>query len=452
MKITPYSKNAKKHPKEQIEKIANSIREFGFNQPIVVDKNGVIIVGHGRFEAGKFLGMKQEDMPIKVVDLTEEQAKSYRLADNKLNESDWDMDLVLEELAELSIPMIELSGFDPDLLTKEEQVEELKRSLQEDYIVPPFSIWDTKQAYWQNRKKDWIKFIGDSGEGRDEALLGEGLNKLARMQSEDTSLTGTSIFDPVVAELSYKWFCPEKGDILDPFSGGHVRGTVAGFLGYGYTGIDLSKKQIDVNKRKVKELEVKAEYIHGNSKDLDKLVKGTKDFIFSCPPYYDLEEYNDGEGDLSMMATYEDFIKDYREIIKKAVDKLKDNRFAVWVVGDVRDKDGYYYGFVNDTIKAFTDAGMKLYNEIILANAIATAPMRARRPFDSNRKVTKVHQNILCFYKGDGDQVPEFYGKLPKIEKAHGNVMVFYKGDIEEIKKNYKVISKDEIDFGVDGE
>jgi len=121
MKITPYILNAKKHPKKQVEQVANSIKEFGMNQPIVVDKQGVIIVGHGRYEALQSLGMEIKDEYIKVVDLTEEQAKAYRLADNKLNESDWDMNLVMEELKGLSEDMLELTGFDSDLIIEADE-------------------------------------------------------------------------------------------------------------------------------------------------------------------------------------------------------------------------------------------------------------------------------------------------------------------------------------------
>lgn len=113
-KIFPYEKNAKKHKNKQIDQVANSIQEFGFNQPIVVDKSGVIIVGHARHAAAKKLGLKT--VPVLAVDMTEEQAKSYRLADNKLNESDWDMDLVIAELKEMDLKMVDLSGFDRDLL------------------------------------------------------------------------------------------------------------------------------------------------------------------------------------------------------------------------------------------------------------------------------------------------------------------------------------------------
>lgn len=108
-KLTPYGKNAKKHPKKQIEQVAASIKEFGFRQPIVTDKDMVLIVGHGRLEAAKLLGLKE--VPVVIADLTEEQAKAYRLADNKLNETEWDMDLVLEELTLMSDDMVELTGF-----------------------------------------------------------------------------------------------------------------------------------------------------------------------------------------------------------------------------------------------------------------------------------------------------------------------------------------------------
>jgi DNA modification methylase len=114
LKIKPYHKNAKKHPTKQIEAIAKSIKEYGFNQPIVVDKDNVIIVGHGRYEAAKALGMT--DIPVIQVQLTEEQAKAYRLADNKLNESEWEMEKVIDELKGMSDEMVDLTGFDRDLL------------------------------------------------------------------------------------------------------------------------------------------------------------------------------------------------------------------------------------------------------------------------------------------------------------------------------------------------
>lgn len=106
--IKAYAKNAKKHPEEQIKAIANSIKEFGFRQPLVLDKNMEIIVGHGRLAAAKLLGMTT--VPVVMADdLTEEQVKAFRLADNKTNESDWDFGLLAEEISDL--PGLDMTDF-----------------------------------------------------------------------------------------------------------------------------------------------------------------------------------------------------------------------------------------------------------------------------------------------------------------------------------------------------
>lgn len=106
--IKAYAKNAKKHPEEQVKAIANSIREFGFRQPLVLDKNMEIIVGHGRLAAAKLLGIAS--VPVVMADdLTDEQVKAFRLADNKTNESDWDFDLLAEEIGNL--PNLDLTDF-----------------------------------------------------------------------------------------------------------------------------------------------------------------------------------------------------------------------------------------------------------------------------------------------------------------------------------------------------
>lgn len=106
--ITPYDKNAKKHDKRQIANVAESIRQYGFVQPVVIDRDGVIVIGHCRAEAAKKLGMKTVPC-VCVDDLTPEQVNALRLVDNKSNESAWDLDLLAEELPEL-----DLSAFDFD--------------------------------------------------------------------------------------------------------------------------------------------------------------------------------------------------------------------------------------------------------------------------------------------------------------------------------------------------
>lgn len=102
--LIPYSGNAKKHPAEQVRLIANSIREFGFQQPIVVDKDNVVVIGHGRLLAAKRLKMAEVPV-VKVENLSEDQIKALRLADNSVAESEWNLDLLAEEIADIDLDM-----------------------------------------------------------------------------------------------------------------------------------------------------------------------------------------------------------------------------------------------------------------------------------------------------------------------------------------------------------
>lgn len=147
------------------------------------------------------------------------------------------------------------------------------------------------------------------------------------------------------------------------------------------------------------------QWIEGDSSKIDDLLDEDEQFdlVFSCPPYADLERYSDMPEDLSTME-YEEFLTAYREIIRLAVSRLRPNRFACFVVGEVRDKSGAYRGFVPDTIRAFQDAGAAFYNEMILINCVGSLAIRAGKQFGASRKVGKTHQNILVFCKGDGKQ------------------------------------------------
>ena len=131
--IKPYEKNAKKHDKTQIANVAESINRFGFAQPLVVDKDNVLIIGHCRLLAAKQLKLKEVPV-VKMEDLTEEQVKQLRLLDNKLNESDWDIELLQEEVGEL-----DFDGFDLDWgFSLEEEVEIIEDEAPEpDYETEP---------------------------------------------------------------------------------------------------------------------------------------------------------------------------------------------------------------------------------------------------------------------------------------------------------------------------
>jgi DNA modification methylase len=271
--------------------------------------------------------------------------------------------------------------------------------LRDQFIEPPFSVLDTKSGNWQRRKKLWSQLGIKSEIGRNATTFNS-KGKTNMFAGKEVKMNDTSIFDPALCEVLYKWFCHENGKILDPFAGGSVRGIVANKLGYKYTGIDIRQEQIDSNREQalqILDINNQPNWYVGDSNEILNNFNNDFDFIFSCPPYADLEVYSDLEGDISNME-YNNFLKAYESIIKKSCELLKKDSLACFVVGEVRDKKGNYIGFVPDTIKAFEKCGMKFYNEAILLNAIGTAMMRANGNMKS-KKLVKVHQNILIFKK-----------------------------------------------------
>lgn len=239
--------------------------------------------------------------------------------------------------------------------------------------------------------------------------------EIANYDGADRTITGTSIFDPVLCELAYRWFSPPGGLVLDPFAGGSVRGIVAAKLGRRYLGVDLRAEQIAANIAQGDAICSEGErpvWIEGDSRNIETLAAGAEaDFIFSCPPYADLEVYSDDPRDLSTLG-YAEFRPAYFEIIAKACALLKQDRFACFVVGDVRDKRGAYYDFVGDTVQAFRDAGLDYYNEAILVTAVGSLPIRAGKQFASGRKLGKTHQNVLVFLKGNAKRAVAALGEV----------------------------------------
>jgi len=288
-----------------------------------------------------------------------------------------------------------------DLFGDEIIVDEL---LRDKFIEPPFSVLDTKTASWQQRKRIWVSRGLKSEIGRSATAINSGTDlyrDISKNINYDNKDNYVSVFDPALCEIIYRWFCPENGKILDPFAGGSVRGIVANYLGFKYTGIDIRQEQIDSNREQGLDiLDVNNQpnwYVGDSNELLDSKWNDDFDLVFSCPPYADLEVYSDLDGDISNKP-YSEFLSLYESIIGKSCKLLKKGGYVCFVVGEVRDKNGYYIGFVPDTIRAFEKCGMKFYNEAILLNPVASASMRANGNMKTE-KLVKIHQNVLVFKK-----------------------------------------------------
>ncbi len=287
--------------------------------------------------------------------------------------------------------------------------------LAESFVMPPFSVLDARSGDWQERKRAWLSLGIESEIGRATELQPTGKSSVyggtsswaeqrGGAKTEDGTTGGASVFDPVLAELAYRWWCPEGGQILDPFAGGSVRGVIAGLLGFKYWGCDLRAEQIQANQQQKAKIcpDAAVEWECGDCLALFAEGRPPRwaDFVFTCPPYGDLERYSADPRDLSTME-YRTFIEAWARVFALCEFRLKPNRFMAVVIGDFRDdRFEFYRGFVADTVTVARLAGLSLYNDAVLVTPVGSLCLRAPLQFPPTRKLGKSHQNVLVFAKG----------------------------------------------------
>lgn len=327
--LVRYERNARTHSAAQVEQLKASLRRFGWTNPALVAGDD-LLAGHGRLEAATQLWAAGESIrhcPVAgevptgdLSHLSADERRAYILADNKLAENaGWDVDLLAIELADLRDADFDLSviGFDAGDLAelldppRPSSPGAGAGSLAERFMVAPFSTLNARDAAWQDRKRGWLALGIQSELGRDAPAYA-GASDHQKADRGAPAQHRTSIFDPVLCELAYRWFCPADGLVLDPFAGGSVRGIVSARLGRQYIGMDLRAEQVAANRGQLDLLRADdpapAWHVGDSRKIGQHLADVEADFVFSCPPYADLERYSDDPADLSTMD-YPAFVK-----------------------------------------------------------------------------------------------------------------------------------------------
>lgn len=188
--LVPYVSNARTHSDDQVAQIAASIKEFGFTNPILIDGDKGIIAGHGRLQAARKLGL--DTVPtIELHGLSDAQRRAYILADNKLAlNAGWDNELLALELADLAdldfdlnligFDEMELEGLNPSAVPADDAGD--NASLADRFGIPPFSVLNAREGWWQGRKRAWLALGIKSELGRGENLIenGGGMTTKAR--------------------------------------------------------------------------------------------------------------------------------------------------------------------------------------------------------------------------------------------------------------------------------
>ena len=165
--LLPYARNSRTHSEAQVAQIAASITEFGWTNPILADGDKGIIAGHGRLLAARKLGMDTVPV-IELSHLTKAQKQAYIIADNKLAlNAGWDDQLLILELTELKELDfdINLTGFNADelntlleleIILSGEEKESGHGKLSDRFMLPPFSVLNAREGWWQDRKRSWL--------------------------------------------------------------------------------------------------------------------------------------------------------------------------------------------------------------------------------------------------------------------------------------------------------
>ncbi|CAO3445789.1 hypothetical protein [Azospirillum argentinense] len=431
--VKPYERNPKTHGQEQLERLVSSLTTFGWTRPLLIGADGVLVAGHGTWQAARLVherGLQIPNhpdagtVPCRVLDhLTPEQIRAYVIADNRLSElGRWDDELLAAELVDLQGLGVDLDtiGFDAadlESLCSDAPGDSRKdgatgKTLAERFGVPPFTVLDARQGYWRQRKAAWVAMGVHAEEGREHLPD----TNVATDWMRRGSATGGSAFDPVLAELVFRWFTPTPtASVLDPFAGEATKGVVCAALGFDYTGVELRSEQVAANQaqwakvrdklppERLAQVQRDPLWIEGDSAKIGEVLPGGRqyDLVFTSPPYYDLEIYSKQDKDGSAFETYDLFIEWYRHIFRQACERLKPNRFAVVKIGDVRDERGNYRNFLGDNIACFRDLGLGFYNEAALVTPVGSLALRAGKQFLSSRKLGRGHQNVLIFFKGD---------------------------------------------------
>lgn len=209
-----------------------------------------------------------------------------------------------------------------------------------------------------------------------------------------------SEFNPTIAENIINFWSEEDDIILDPFAG-RTRCFVSAMKKRKYLGFEISKEvceKVDSLILSIKDYKHKPDIFLADSFNIDKIKMPMVDFIFTCPPYWNLERYESCEGQLSDIKSYDNFLERYKQIMCKSIDLLKEDKYMCLVVGDFRLKKKYYT-FHCDNIRIMQELGMKLHDVICIQSVSFDIANKRFGMFKKWKFTSKVHEYLLVFKK-----------------------------------------------------
>lgn len=269
-------------------------------------------------------------------------------------------------------------------------------SANEKYGDWPRTLWVVKDSSDKSLKRE----VGDTGKAREGSFPASGLYKGEQGKGLDGATT--SIFPPRVASNILAMYAPPwpEARVYDPFAGGGTRALVAAEAGLDYLGVEIRKEEVE-------HLEALAErhgivdrvsIIHGDSRKRNGIPDNSRNFLYTCPPYWNLEQYDGGPGDISMMD-YEEFVEALGGIIKNSARILEPGSIAAWVVGLHRKPDGELVCMQDDIRRLHREAGFWVKEEVIIHRDNPIALRRVGNFERGHGHLIRVHEYCLIFQR-----------------------------------------------------
>ena len=273
------------------------------------------------------------------------------------------------------------------------------KTAKERYGIWPITVWDCDMC--DPKTKELKKLIGDIGQAR----AGDGKVFFAGAWRE----TGTSAFytgkafgafNPAVASWLLNCYAPKQGICVDPFSGGGTRAILSAKHGLDYKGCEIRQEEVDAVIDRCKKCEVidNVEIFRCDARNASEYIK-TADFLLTCPPYWNLEMYDGGEQDLSMIPTYEDFCKELEKVVAETSKILRPGAISCWVVGLHRDKNGHLMCMNHDVAEMHKRNGFWQKEEIVLSIKNTGSLQRVGNFEKGNKFLIRTHEYALIFVK-----------------------------------------------------
>ena len=270
----------------------------------------------------------------------------------------------------------------------------------------PMTVWDCD--YGDRVMQAVKKKIGDDG-GPMNVTAGVPSPRKGclddRPEARDSIYGGTitaSVFNPAVAQMVLNFYAPEGGMCFDPFGGGGTRGIVAVKSGLRYCGVEIRSEEVDAVRRRAERCGITEGMVMfcGDAADCSEFMgDSSADFCFTCPPYWNLEKYGGGQGDLSMCRTYQDFLGGLGGVVNETFRILRPGSYSCWVVGLHRDTKGGLLAMHHDVARLHLDCGFVFKEEVVL-NLRGTGALRRVGNFGrGNQYLVRTHEYLLVFRK-----------------------------------------------------